>query len=486
MRDASTTSAESRAAMGPLVITALFAAVAIGWVAPRLARGSYRELIIAAVLFQSVWIFLHWRASVYAFMVYVIVEGFLINYFDGVSALNLVKDVFVVLLFFVLAAVLIARGNFPVPRLPWMLPFAAFAAVYIGEVFNPNLPNILVGLVGVRTTLLYFLLVPVAYWFFDSRERVLRFFVFMAVVSVPVAAFGIVQYYMGPEWMAAMSPGFNRAVFYAYGLNPTPETMYFRTFSTFVHTGGFAQYLVFLMLITLALWSVPRMRSHRPWIAVLFILLFLAQLTTGGRTSMVWFVAAVVFWFFVQRASLRLSPVLILLPALLIGTVSVFGEGFVERYSSILDFEYVKGRNLPLLTGWLEESMKSSWAGLGAGYASVAARHVGATPLNMNVVENGVAKVRFEAGLAGMVLFIVFVLVLAFHCIRQALLVRTPELRWFTTACAAFILVNLLSVSMGTPFDASPTNTYIWFIAGFLAKARLLDGGSENQGQLQG
>jgi hypothetical protein len=471
MRDASTSTAESRAAMGPLVITALFATVAIVWVAPRLAMGSYRELIIAAVLFQSVWIFLRWRASVYAFMVYVIVEGFLINFFDGVSELNLLKDVFVVLLFFVLAAMLIARGTFPFPKLPWVVPFAAFAVVYLGEVFNPHLPNILVGLVGVRTTLLYFLLVPVAYWFFDTRERVLRFFVFMAVVSVPVAAFGIVQYYMGPEWMAAMSPGFNRAIFYAFGLNPRPEDMYFRTFSTFVHTGAFAQYLVFLMLITLALWAIPRMRSYRPWIAALFVLLFLAQLTTGGRSSMVYFVVAVAFWFLMQRASVRFSPLLVLVPVLLVGTVSIFGEGFVERYASLLDLDYVKERNMPLLTGWLQESMKVEWVGLGAGYASTAARHVGVTPLNISVVENGLAKVRFEAGLPGFVLFVSFVFALGVHCVRQALHVRDPQMRWFTTACAAYILVNLLSVSMGTPFDGSPTNTYIWFFAGFLARA---------------
>lgn len=461
--------------MGPLVITGLFATVAIVWTAPRLAAGNYRELLNVAVLLQSAWILLRWRASVYAFMVYVIVEGFLINYFVGFAELNLIKDLFVGLLFLVLAGILIARGVFPIPRIAWLLPFVAFAVVYLGEVFNPHLPNLLVGLVGVRTTLLYFLLVPVAYWFFDTRERVLRFFVFMAVVSIPVAVFGIVQYYMGPEWMLEMSPGFKPAVFYAYGLDPRPETMYFRTFSTFVQTGGFSAYLVFVMLITLALWAIPRMRSHRPWIAALFVLLFLAQLTTGGRSTMVFFLVAVAFWIFVQRAPMRLTPLLILLPVLLLGTVSVFGEGFVERYASILDLDFVAERNIPLVTGWLKESMNTEWAGLGAGYASVAARHVGATPLNVGPVENGLAKMRFEAGLPGMILFVFFVLALGFHCVRQAVRVHDPQLRWFTTACAAFILVNLFSIPMGTPFDASPTNTYIWFFAGFLARAPLLE-----------
>ena len=190
---------------------------------------------------------------------------------------------------------------------------------------------------------------------------------------------------------------------------------------------------------------------------------------------MVFFLIAVAFWIFVQRAPLRLTPLLILLPVLLLGTVSLVGEGFVERYASVLDLDYVSGRNMPLITGWMKESMNTEWAGLGAGYASVAARHVGATPLNVGPVENGLAKVRFEAGLPGMILFVFFVLAMGFHCVRQAVRVRDPQLRWFTTACAAFILVNLFSIPMGTPFDASPTNTYIWFFAGFLARAPLLE-----------
>jgi hypothetical protein len=457
------------------MLTFLFAAVAIWWAAPRVASQNYRDLLVAALLGQAVWIFIRWRASVYAFMIYIIVEGFLINYFTGYTELNLVKDVFVVLLFTVMASVLIVKGVMPIPAMSWLVPFGAFAAIYLAEVFNPALPNIFVGLVGVRVTLLYFLLVPVAYWFFDSRERVLKFFVFMEVVSIPVSLFGIVQYFKGPEWMEAMSPGFNRAVFYAYGLEPTKETMYFRTFSTFVHTGGFSQYLLLLMLVTLALWAVPAMRRHRAWIVSAFVVQFLAQLTTGGRSSFIYFVVGSVMFYFLQRGSLRVAPLLVLAPLLFMGTIGVVGPGFVERYSSVLNVEYVRNRNLPLLTGWLTESMKTSWAGLGAGYACVASRHVGVTALNVGVVENGLAKMRFEAGWPGLILYVIFILSMMLYCLRQTLQVRDVQTRWFSSACATFLIINLATVVLGTPFDASPTNVYIWFFAGFLARAPLLD-----------
>jgi len=465
----------SRSALVPAMLTLLFAAAAIWWAAPRIASQNYRDLLVAALMGQAVWIFIRWRASVYAFMIYVIIEGFLINYFTGYTELNLVKDLFVLLLFTVMAAVLITKRIMPIPAMSWLVPFGAFAAVYLAEVFNPSLPNVYVGLVGVRVTLLYFLLVPVAYWFFDSRARALKFFVFMVAVSIPVSLFGIVQYFKGPEWMETMSPGFHRAVFYAYGLEPTKETTYFRTFSTFVHTGGFSQYLLLLMLVTLALWAVPAMRRHRAWIVSAFVIQFLAQLTTGGRSSFIYFVVGSVMVLFLQRGSIRVAPLLVLLPLLFMGTIGALGAGFIDRYSSLLNVEYVRDRNMPLLTGWLVESMKTSWAGLGAGYACTASRHVGITALNVGVVENGLAKIRFEAGLPGLVLYVVFILSMMLYCLRQTLQVRDVQTRWFSSACATFLIVNLATVILGSPFDASPTNVYIWFFTGFLARAPLLD-----------
>jgi O-antigen ligase len=128
-----------------------------------------------------------------------------------------------------------------------------------------------------------------------------------------------------------------------------------------------------------------------------------------------------------------------------------------------------------LLVGWLSESMKTPWVGLGAGYATVAARHVGVTPLNISVVENGLARMRFEAGWPGLILYVIFILSLMLYCLRQALKVRDPQTRWLSSVCAIFLLINLATAMTGTPFDASPTNVYLWFFTGFLARVPLLD-----------
>jgi hypothetical protein len=475
---------QSRAGAPALVIV-LLAVVSVWWLSGQVAHESYRNILIAVVLFQVLWVFFRWRVSVYGFAVYIVVEGFLINYFYTVPELNLLKDVFVVSLFTVLAVSTVPRGVFPIPRTTWILPFALFALLYTAQVFNPYLPNIMVGLVGLRVSLLYSLLVPVGYWFFDSRERAIRYFLFLTLLSVPVAGFGIFQYFAGPGWLTSLSPGFARAVFYASGAG-TSGGFYFRTISTFVQTGGFSIYLCFMMLVAVAQFNMASLRNQRWWVSATFVLNFLALMTTGGRSPVVLFFVALGLLMTMQGRMAKVLPVVALTAVLFIGAVIVLGPAVAERFGTLLDLETVQSRNLPLVYGWLYEAMNSDPAGMGAGYATIASRHAGVTPLNANVVENTFARIRFETGLPGLVLYVIFILALVRECIRVPQKTPDRELRWLASACAAFLMVNIfLSLPWGTPFDVSPTNVYLWFFLGFMARAPMLVAEKELRVQLE-
>ena len=477
---------ESRSG-APALIVLVLAVVSVWWLSKQVAHEGFRNIFVALVLFQALWVFFKWRASVYAFMVYVIVEGFLINYFYGVPELNLLKDLYVASLFTVLLVATVPRGISPIPRASWILPFALFGLLYTAEVFNPHLPNFLVGLIGLRVSLLYALLVPVAYWFFDTRERAVRFFAFLTMISIPVAAFGIFQYFVGPTWLTSLSPGFAKAVYYAVGgAGSTAGALYFRTISTFVHTGGFAIYLCFMMLIAVGQLNMPSMRPLRRWVAAAFAVQLLAALTTGGRGPVAMFLVAVAIMMTTQGRMARLLPIGAVLAALFIGCVIVLGPAVAVRFGTLLDLEGVEARNIPLVFGWLEESMHSDPAGMGAGYATVASRHAGATPLNFSVVENTFARIRFETGVPGLILYVIFIIALVRECIRAPQKTRDRELRWLMSACSSFLLVNIfLSLPWGTPFDASPTNVYLWFFLGFMARAPQLSAEAEQQVMLE-
>lgn len=429
-------------------------------------------MVVAAAIAQVLWIGFRWRASVLAFMVYVATEGFIVNYFYTVPELNLLKDFIAVALFAALALVLIVnREQTFFPLRPWLVAFLGFAAIYLLQVFNPSLPNLLVGLVGVRATLLFFVLAPVAYWYFDTRERVLKFFEFMMWLSVPVSLFGILQSILGAAWVSSLSPGFTRAVFYAVGSRGRTESSYFRTLSTFVHTGGFALFLSFVLLITVAFWILPAWRTRKSLLAAVFALQFWAFLTTGGRGAFVVVLLSVTLLLLTNAASRRFVPLLLLIPLFFMGASYAGITGFQERYETLLDFDYLVQRNAPLVGGWLGEAMSTDWVGSGAGYASVASRHVGITPLNSNVVENGLAKIRFEAGLPGLLLYIAFIVGVQLECFVTPGRIPDAEVRWLVTVCAIFVAFNTGLVFAGTPFDITPTNTYIWFFLGLLARA---------------
>lgn len=446
------------------------------WLSGQITAGNFRNLLTLVILLQAVWFLLNWRLGVYVFMVYVAVEGFIVNFFHSVPELNLLKDGMALFLFCLLSIIVVVRyRDSPFPRVAWMIPFLGFAVVYFAQVLNPALPNILVGLVGIRVTLLFAILTPVAYWFFESRQRVIEFFVFLLWLSVPISLFGIAQSLLGPAWVTSLSPGFSRAVFYAVGSRGWSADSYFRTFSTFVHTGGFAVFLSLVLLLCTTFWVLPSFRRHRRVLLFLFGLHFWALLTTGSRAALVIALLAIAILFLVQGKGWKVIPVLLLMPLLLWASLHITGSaGMVERFETLLDIDYVAQRNIPLVQGWLGEALQSDWAGYGAGYASVASRHAGLTPLNGSVVENALAKVRFEAGLPGFVLYAAFLLTVLYDTIRVPSRVRDPELRWLAAACSSFVVINVGLVLAGTPFDVSPTNTYLWFFLGFLARVPLL------------
>jgi len=92
----------------------------------------------------------------------------------------------------------------------------------------------------------------------------------------------------------------------------------------------------------------------------------------------------------------------------------------------------------------------------------------------VGAVENGLAHIRYEAGIPGLLLYIIFLCSFGLSCARQAYRVADPRVRWLATPVAAFLLLNLILIPIGTPFDVSPTNVYLWFFAGFIGRAPTL------------
>ncbi len=450
----------------PVLLLVVFA---LPWIAFRVAYQQYMPLIagvfiVADICFTFAW----WRASVYLFAFYVLVEGFLINAY-GSTALNLLKDAQLLLIFFRLAVALIARRMFPVPHTGWVVPFFGFAVYYTAEIFNPLLPTILVGLIGARVTLLFFLCFIVGYWFFDDREQVIRFLRFQNWISIPIAIFGVVQYFTGPELLLRISPGFQRAIFYANDPKHPEMGFYFRTISTFASTAGLSQFLWVAAMLSIALMMI----SPRPMDKIMTRVALLAQacgtLSTGGRGPFILlFVSLFLAFGLMGRVRQAIMPSLFIV-ACLFASLLFLGPTVQARFASIFDMEMVRDRNMALAVGEFEAAGDSPIVGLGAGIGCAASNRLESTSVAVVGSENQFARIRNECGLAGLALFSVFTAGLLLETYRQARALRDHDLKVIGCVVASFCITNILTFPIGQPLDIPPMNFYFWFFLGLLA-----------------
>jgi hypothetical protein len=453
----------------PLVLpVVLLALVVVPWVALELGHEQYSTVVLVVVVFLDVMItYRWWHTAVYLYFLYVLVEGFIINYFFGYPMLNGIKDVQLLLLFSRLALFTLARHSIPIPFVTWTPMFLGFSLLYFAQIFNPHLPSILVGIVGLRVTLLYFLCFGIAYWFFKDGETVMRFLRFHAWASFPVSIFGIVQYFTGPSLLLAISPGFNRAIFYVIDPDDPVHGSHFRTISTFASTSGFSQYLWVAMLLTLALLLVSRSRVERVlgWTAL--GVQACALLSTGSRgPAMFLFLSMAIGYGLAGRLTRGVvGAISVCLLGLL--AMSFLGARVATRLSTVTDLDMMRERNEPIAVGQMSAAMDAPIEGLGAGRLCSASLRLYPNLENIGV-ENQLARIRVEAGLFGVVLFGLAAAVMLLDSIRAVRSLRNPVYRSIGGLVASFPITAILSFPLGLPLDISPTNFYFWFLLGLL------------------
>jgi hypothetical protein len=449
----------------PFLLIAV-SSVLVWWLAFQVAYEHYKYVLVGAVLAIELCIaYVWWRASVYILLIYVLVEGFVINAFLT-PELNLLKDAQIGLVMLRLGTSLIARRAFPVPRADWVVPFFLFALMYTAEIFNPYMPSIIVGLIGMRVTLLFFLCFIIGYWFFNDREQVMRFLRFHNWLSLPISAFGILQYFTGPSLLLSISPGFNRAIYYAFDPQDPSSYSYFRTISTFASTSGLSQYLWVTAILTIALMLVTTRPTDMLVCRVALLVQACALLTTGSRGPFVLLFVSVFLGFALMGHLRRAFSGALILLAFFMASTLLLGSRVQQRFATILDFDMVRERNSALAIGEFQESMDTPIVGFGAGMGCAATNRL--YPEVVVGSENQFARIRLETGLAGLALFAGAMAVLFLDTLRKPRLLGDSRLRTIGCLVATIPLTAMLMFPVGQPLDIPPMNFYFWFLIGLL------------------
>ena len=137
------------------------------------ARADTRTLEFAALGFAgcgaALAILRNWRTGFYFFLVWLLFEDLARKYMNNGLALFFGKDILAALTYISLYAA-IRRGREKTFRPPFLMPLAIFVWLGVIQIFNPNSPSILYGLLGFKVYFYYIPLLWVGYALIRNDE----------------------------------------------------------------------------------------------------------------------------------------------------------------------------------------------------------------------------------------------------------------------------------------------------------------------------
>src|SRR6202158_4790184 len=236
------------------------------------------------------WAIARWRSAVQVVMVLLVVEGAIRKWlFPGAQDLiYLAKDV---LLIGVYLGFLRQRARPPYRVQPLPVLYSALALgalVGLLQIFNPRLPNLLVGVFGFKA---YFLYVPLLFVLpaaFASDRELIVFLRRYILLSIPVGLLGVAQFFSPSSSMLnpyARADEATSAMANGSGYVSTfGSSEYVRVTATFSYITGYCSYLVAITILVLAYLAATRWRLRRSLAAhVALGMSLLGMLMTGSR-----------------------------------------------------------------------------------------------------------------------------------------------------------------------------------------------------------
>jgi hypothetical protein len=352
-----------------------------------------------------------------------------------------------------------------------LLTFSLF--YFALQVFNPNSPSILLSIIGFKNYLLYVPLAFVVPYMFSSSKDLEHKLKKYAIIMIPFAALGLVQFGFGPDhWLndyVSHDPE-NERMIAMFGVEDEKA----RTTGTFSYPGGYTTFLTVTLYLGAALAASKNWRfSGNPWPWTLVVVSIAAVFTTGSRgpiyASLI--TAPVVLYVWTSRGVISTGNFIkVSLAGVFIAILVTFiASSAIEAYS------YRAGHSDDPIDRLLSPLIETYGVLTGAPIigAGLASTHASAMTimgtkdywwLGGISAEQESARVLQETGVLG------FILV---YAARIWLLVKAISLgRWFRTplyAATAGVIAGFFAQYLFLIVINNPTGgVYYWFAAGLL------------------
>ncbi|HEX3555877.1 MAG TPA: hypothetical protein VIA62_21890 [Thermoanaerobaculia bacterium] len=444
---------------------------------------SLRFLIVVAGGGVLAWSVLNWRKAIRFALILLIAEGALRKWvFPGAQDLiYFAKDVFFLGAY---AGFLRDRAGGRVHYHPPAMPVLYFAlgmSAVLGvlEIFNPNLPNLLVGILGFKAYFLYVPLLFVVPAAFDGDAEFYGFLRRYVLIAIPVGVLAIIQFF-SPTTSMLNTYAWNTS---DYSFVATFGTStYVRVTGTFSFITGYTSYLLAtaILILTVLGTSGWRFRGNLFILAALGMTL-LGMLMSGSRgpVAMLALISPLYWWLGVAREG-QAGAVFgraLLGMALLAGLLAYFGGDALGAFygratgSTDLQSRFSSPLRSPFL---LLPDAGPLGLGIGATHQTAAAVTPGIPPyswLHGLAVEVETGRIMVELGAVGFLAVYFVRLSMVVVSLSSALKLRTRFHRSLATASFLFLLIQVLG---GAVFDVT-AGVYYWFFAGLTFLAIRLD-----------
>jgi hypothetical protein len=431
----------------------------------------------------------YWQRALFAVFVLLVFEGALRKWaFPSAQAqLYLVKDG--ILLAAYLGFILDSRKKRPEPKGVRLIKIILIVGFVWGciEVFNPNSPSILVGLVGVKS---YFLYAPVAFilpYAIKSREHLFVLIRRYIIMAIPVAVLGFIQIAAGPEsslnvYVASSEDA--PAVLAYFG----DKEVFVRTSGTFSYISGYVVFLNFIAFLAIGYNMSHGWRLTNNITPILALALVVGAMFTTGSRGAIWILVAagpVILW--LAAKSRVLSPqiamrLFMLVPVITILALSISPEAtraFMERAEQA-DTSYTLERLFQ--APWETSGVLSAapFLGVGIGATHNAALTIMGTVfpwwLGDLLTETEMARVTQELGPIGLLLTYFLRLLIAAFALRCAMRFKDPAYR----ALGIVLAIHLAQGVIGGIVLNVTAGLYYWGALGLvLAMCRLEQSAAE-------
>src|ERR1700722_6301927 len=473
----------------------------LAWqVSGKIVADNVRTLTFAGAGFvgaiAAVAILRNWRTGFYLFLAWMLFEDLFRKYMGNGAALFFGKDILAALVYISLFAA-IRRRREKRFKPPFLFCLSLFFMLGALQVFNPNSPHILYGLLGFKTYFFYIPFMFVGYALIRGDEDLRKFLVMNAALSGLIAALGIAQAILGNSFLnpAKLAPELEDLGNLEKS-TPLSHQMFSLPDSVFVSSGRFDFFLILAFIVVLGTggyFLLANLRGRKIVFPVIGII-GIATVLSGSRSTFLFVLLSVLalgagfLWGapWRQRQAHRMMKAIRRLT--IVGAVGLASLLLLFPQEAGSRLEYYTETLLPSgssyqlenrtwdypLQNFLDAFSRPNWLlGNGIGTASLGAQYVakaiGSPVLNIGV-EEGFGSLIIEMGIIAPFLWILWTAALLYYSWGVVWPLR--QQRFFPIALAIFWFAFLLLYPMtysGLPsYQNYIDNVYFWLLVGML------------------